>query len=918
MITFAEMSRLSKQAALDRLITDRYQGDTDKFASDISSSLNQLLQSDLKKAAKYVERAEKCFALLPKSQAPRLLAMQARLAHWSGKSANAVRKYENAIRQFEKQKQYQLAAQTQQGLMDAFMYLGKHPQALDCGKAALKYFRKKHLDTQAARVMTNIGNVYHRLDRNREALSYYDLARAIFAKQGGISLAIVDFNRANILVNFNRLDEAEQLYRDAAEIYRQGGMAIAQAKAEYSLAYLYFLKDQYTLALATFDKSLVSFKKLGDAKAVAVTTLDLAEISTYLNQLSSTVMYGQDADAACKKLNLFYEEGKAAYFIAEALRHFGDNDEAARYLNKAKKLFGSEKNQLWLGMVELERARFELDAGKIKTATRTATAARRLFQISGDERRTLDAEITLIEAGLANGSAESAQQKAKSLLNRPLSSYQQYRLEFLLGKCLQQQSRSALALRHFRKAIAVVEKVLPNLPADERRFFFALGKSSGYSSAVECLLELGKTDESFAQNSRALAILNQRRVPDSQIAREVPQQFLRERDRLRLSLKRLQQAPGESATRTISAPAMRKIEHQLYTSERRIASILTAASSLQTMPSGRVAGANNLVDGSHILINPVALEDSVGVFSVTNDSIDFVRCRVTPNQLNAAVRQLHFLMENAVYMPTGGSREAIIQHLNQLRDWLLAPIEQYIADRKPVFLVDGIFAQIPFAALPDSGQAYLKDSAEMRIIVSPDDLAYKSQATEPITTLRSAIFAPSASGLPMVEIEGSRISAAFPEAMLYTDDAVSSHRLLDELRHSTGFVHIATHASRSSENPLFSRILLNDGPFFPFDLFGSGVAAQLVTLSGCQTAAPGIHYANSFSLAKAFYQAGARFVLASLWTVSDKLSMMFMTEFYQSLSANNDVPAAYAAAINHVMKINDNPAFWAPYVLLGI
>jgi CHAT domain-containing protein len=96
--------------------------------------------------------------------------------------------------------------------------------------------------------------------------------------------------------------------------------------------------------------------------------------------------------------------------------------------------------------------------------------------------------------------------------------------------------------------------------------------------------------------------------------------------------------------------------------------------------------------------------------------------------------------------------------------------------------------------------------------------------------------------------EGRQIKELYPDAGLFSGNEATCGALSRELAQSDGFVHIAAHASRASENPLFSRILMSDGPFFPFDLFASGVKAALVTLSGCQTAAPGVDYGNSFSL----------------------------------------------------------------------
>ncbi len=111
---------------------------------------------------------------------------------------------------------------------------------------------------------------------------------------------------------------------------------------------------------------------------------------------------------------------------------------------------------------------------------------------------------------------------------------------------------------------------------------------------------------------------------------------------------------------------------------------------------------------------------------------------------------------------------------------------------------------------------------------------------------------------------------------------------------------------------------MSDGPFFPFDLFGCGIKAKLVTLSGCQTAAPGLNYGNTFSLAKAFNQAGSQYVLATLWSVSDSVTMTFMSELYGRLNETNDVVMSYYEAIKSLKNKVENPAFWGSFVLLGV
>ncbi len=234
-----------------------------------------------------------------------------------------------------------------------------------------------------------------------------------------------------------------------------------------------------------------------------------------------------------------------------------------------------------------------------------------------------------------------------------------------------------------------------------------------------------------------------------------------------------------------------------------------------------------------------------------------------------------------------------------------------------ILLVDGIFAQIPYHALP-IGDVRLYEKLDINTISNPYDLYRANRAIGIAQSDGSAVIAVDDPELPMIRFELDEISQSFERAELITGSGATVHAATEALSKCGGFVHIATHASRSSENPLFSKLVLVDGPLYPFDLFEHGIAARLVVLSGCQTAAPGIYYGNTYSLAKAFYKAGARFVLASLWPVSDKFVRLFMRSFYRALGNGNDISSAYCHALAESRKINSDESFWASFFLLGL
>ena len=56
------------------------------------------------------------------------------------------------------------------------MYLSCYDEAKKTGQLAAKYFKRTGQEVDYAQVLSNMGNLYHRLDQNKRALKYYDQA----------------------------------------------------------------------------------------------------------------------------------------------------------------------------------------------------------------------------------------------------------------------------------------------------------------------------------------------------------------------------------------------------------------------------------------------------------------------------------------------------------------------------------------------------------------------------------------------------------------------------------------------------------------------------------------------------------------------------------------------------------------------
>jgi CHAT domain-containing protein len=143
-------------------------------------------------------------------------------------------------------------------------------------------------------------------------------------------------------------------------------------------------------------------------------------------------------------------------------------------------------------------------------------------------------------------------------------------------------------------------------------------------------------------------------------------------------------------------------------------------------------------------------------------------------------------------------------------------------------------------------------------------------------------------------------------------------------------VHFATHALANSEHPELSGIVLSlvgrhgeplDGFLRLHDIYNLKLGADLVVLSGCQTAlGQDIRGEGLVGLTRGFMYAGAPAVVASLWNVSDQGTSELMTRFYRAMLQDGLTPAAALRRAQIDMRKDPTwsaPFYWAAFTLQG-
>lgn len=139
-------------------------------------------------------------------------------------------------------------------------------------------------------------------------------------------------------------------------------------------------------------------------------------------------------------------------------------------------------------------------------------------------------------------------------------------------------------------------------------------------------------------------------------------------------------------------------------------------------------------------------------------------------------------------------------------------------------------------------------------------------------------------------------------------------------------IHFACHGFLDERIPFRSALILSlnaqqedDGYLQMREIYGLTLNADLVVLSACQTGNGILERAEGpMGLARPFFYAGARSVIASLWSINDKTTVFFMKEFYRNLVEG--YAAGKALQLTKIRMLNSawsHPFYWAGFILNG-
>ncbi len=150
--------------------------------------------------------------------------------------------------------------------------------------------------------------------------------------------------------------------------------------------------------------------------------------------------------------------------------------------------------------------------------------------------------------------------------------------------------------------------------------------------------------------------------------------------------------------------------------------------------------------------------------------------------------------------------------------------------------------------------------------------------------------------LPGADAEVGELSALYPDATVLTGAAATAVGVMAALEEAD-LVHLAAHGSFRADSPLFSSVLLADGPLTVYDLERLRRAPSVVVLSACEAAVAAVHDGDELlGTAAALLALGVRSVIAPLMPVPDAATTAVMVGLHHRLRAGERPAEALAHA----------------------
>jgi len=557
-----------------------------------------------------------------------------------------------------------------------------------------------------------------------------------------------------------------------------------------------------------------------------------------------------------------------------------------------------------------------------------------------------------------------------------------------IGKSYRRSRNLALARDFLCGAVDAIEKQKTKLGGtEESTTSFGAKYVTYYRDCIEALIEQDEPARAFQmlERSRARSLLAMLAERDLLFSSDIPADLARQRKLTDAEYDRTQSAITELDPVKDSEEIDRQLAHlrELRRKQEEIAAQVRKASphfaSLQYPQPLDLGGVRDALDPGTVLLSYSIGEEKSFLFVVEPTGAKTPGAGLSVLTLSVGEKFLREKVEafrNLIQRHNPSDQQILIQQAGELYDLLMRPADTLIAANERILISpDGPLHTLPFGALMKKEQrkksemrlyviewkpihtvvsatvyAELKkarreaaDPSSVRVAAFGDpkyDAAVKANASEIQNgELRSMVkrgfgLAP----LPSTRTEVESIAKLYVgQISEYLGEEATEERA-KSIGKDVRYIHFAVHGLLDERFPLNSALAFtirenpvkgqDNGLLQAWEVFEQvRIDADLVTLSACETSlGKEMGGEGLIGLTRAFEYAGARSVLASLWSVSDESTAELMKRFYGYLKVGKSKDEALRAAQMDLIKSSKgnnstseraHPFHWAAFQLTG-
>lgn len=914
-------------------------GDTSDWAWSV------LRQGDALLSLGEVREAEELFIFVNEYKPKNASAsLKADIYKYLGRVYRELEQYDKSIQFYEKSLEFAvvngdsiLIGQLNNNISYPYLYSGDYERAFSHQQKAKEIYKSLGENYRLSFVLNGMFLTLRNLGLHKQANMY--IRQSMDLREETRNPDLMDVAYHNMAASFNDMgqtDSAIIYYGKSLELSRMLENPYDITQTLINIGQLYKRSGDYEKALAYFNEALETNYQTERPVSVANNLKELAEVAVLNNDLSNAESFYREALSWMKKADSPQELAGLYLKIAELKLRQDEFNEAKEYVTEAKSI-SSENFTSQLLQAHIVRGE--------------------IYEAEGKFRKSVEQ--------YCQAYAMSANQSISTQIAPAIK---------LAGAFRKMESDSAFIIAD--EAFSLIDSVRTNVAGVTFRSGFFRDYAGFYNEVASWYITQKNNPEKafeLIEAAKARVLMDELAEARKKVYETLDEATLIKKQQKAKKIDRLYSQLEKAGSKQEAAAIREELKDLEFEYQSFLNKLHTNSRELKNFDYPRpvtLSEAQKLLDEETVVVEYAFTGSGMIRLVVYHDNIsasyiEAVRSGDTRSFFAENVREFRESIINL------DEKSAIYELGSNLYNLLIPSFEAAEVSKTSnlVIIPDGPLNFLPFEALSKNSRFLVEDfqvkylpSASIYSFIQPphrdtefDLLAlagsgFESEQGVAYPARSQASFA----SLPSTLLEVDSIAANFSKVKILKNDDVTEATLKSLDLANYRILHFATHASVNETNPFRSGLILSkkteveslfgeDGYLNSREISSLKLNADLVTLSACNTGMGKLVTGEGLlGLQRSFLSAGSSSVMVSLWSVFDRSTAEFMSNFYRNMITYQEedygmwnqtlnwlglyehpmidyktkaIRDAKLAMINH--PYYNHPIYWAPFILIG-